>query len=436
VYNEVLLGRASLDRLPVGIVVWDRDGAFLFANRLSRDWLRIEETTAPDEADFWRRFGLDGPPPEDAGTLRRDATNSPAALEFQRDTIRNLEGQAVATALYLAPAPAATPPQAAHLGAATRTLGILLFRAGRLDAWAGLSARWPALDTLAGAGEAAVLDHLAREVDAGRAPRFVPAREALSDGSVLVLAQTGEEDAPAFAEPFGPERWIAATAHEIRNPLATIRGFLQILPDAGPEERSRYAAIAMREVDRIVEVVDEFLEAPADGDSDAPPPVADLTAVTQAAVADLELEAADAGAVIALDLPTAPLWVQARGGRLRQVVSNLVRNALLSVPSPGGRVWLEARAEGDRVRLTVEDDGPGVPQAWSEEVFRPDFSRREGGHGLGLAIAHWVVTLYGGTIAIARSRAGGARFDVFLPAVASGIADAAAAGDGRQTPLA
>lgn len=427
VYNEILLGRSSLDRMPVAVLVWGLSGEALYANERARAWLGLE-SALPGWAEFWRRFGVDGVPAADRGSFEAPAGQGGGErFSYVKDHVRNLEGQDVALALYLAPteggiATAAGPPAAAAaVPAGGRTLALLLFRDGRLSAWSPLSPRWPPLDAIAGETEAGVLERLSREIQAGRAPQFVPARETLSDGSVLMLAQALEEHAAADAA-FRHDRLIAATAHEIRNPLATIRGFLQILPTAAADERERYAQIATREVDRIIEVVNEFLQGDEFVGLSAAP--VNLAAVARAALEALAAETAGAGVSLALEAAGGDVWVQGRPTRLGQVVTNLLHNAVESVAAPGGHVWLSVAEDDAWVRLTVEDDGPGIPDDWSEAVFDPAFSRRRGGHGLGLAIARWIVTGHGGQIAVGRSRTGGARFEVILPRAAVRAADA------------
>ncbi len=424
VYNEVLLGRASLERLPVAVLVWSLSGDPLYANGRAPELLRLD-AALPDWAAFWRRYGDCAPPASDRGTLAAPDGDL-GRLAYVRDRVRNLEGQEVAVALYVAPEVIADEavPEAPRMVAppgVDRTLGLLLFRNDALDAWSPLSPRWPPLDALLGESEARVLEHLSREVESGRAPQFVPARETLSDGSVLVLAQALEEHAAADAA-FRHDRLIAATAHEIRNPLATIRGFLQILPSAGVEERERYAQIAMREVDRIIEVVNEFLQG--DELSDIGAAAINLTSVARGALDVLAAETTGSGVSLALEGNEREVWVRGRATRLAQVVTNLLHNAVASVAAPGGHVWLTVSQEDAWARLTVEDDGPGVPEEWAEAIFDPAFSRRQGGHGLGLAIARWIVTSHGGRIGVARSRAGGARFDVTLPKAAVRASDA------------
>jgi signal transduction histidine kinase len=418
VYNEVLLGRASLERLPIGVLLWNPTGLPIYANAAARDWLGLDPNV-PAWAAFWQRFtGHDAPAGERGAFQVAKPNEASASFLYVTDHVRNLEGQEVAVAAYVAPEPGLAdrgggqPLDEAGMATGDRTLAILLFREDALRAWTPLSPRWPALDSLAGEREARVLEHLSREVEGGRAPQFALAREALSDGSVLMLAQAVEEHAAAGTA-FRHDQLIAATAHEIRNPLATIRGFLQILPTAGPEERERYAQIAMREVDRIIDVVNEFLQGGEFADVAASP--VDLVAVARSALDTLRTETLGAGVSLALEGEERDIWVSGRATRLAQVVTNLLHNAVESIAAPGGHVWVSVTTDDGWARLVVEDDGPGVPEEWLEAVFEPAFSRRQGGHGLGLAIARWIVTSHGGRIAVGRSRTGGARFEVFLP---------------------
>jgi signal transduction histidine kinase len=110
----------------------------------------------------------------------------------------------------------------------------------------------------------------------------------------------------------------------------------------------------------------------------------------------------------------------ADGDRIAQVLRNLVQNALQH-GGPGGVVRVSATARGDRVRVAVDDDGPGIPPAERERVFdrfhRTDLSRtrRSGGSGLGLAIARAIVQAHGGRIWAEISPQGGARIAFELP---------------------
>jgi signal transduction histidine kinase len=100
--------------------------------------------------------------------------------------------------------------------------------------------------------------------------------------------------------------------------------------------------------------------------------------------------------------------------RLRQVLINLCLNALEATPA-GGKVTVSAGYEGERVWLTVDDAGPGVPPEVRERIFEPFFTTKAQGSGLGLSIVHAIVTQHGGTLEVGSAPGGGARFILRLP---------------------
>jgi signal transduction histidine kinase len=139
--------------------------------------------------------------------------------------------------------------------------------------------------------------------------------------------------------------------------------------------------------------------------------------------------AAQSGVRIVLDLPDGLPEIEADAVRLEQVFENLVTNALHHAPR-GSTVRLKARPVAGPPRgvlCAVEDDGPGLPASDIDRVFEPFFSRRQGGTGMGLAIAERLVEAHGGALTAANGPHGGAVFTVFLPAAgARGTGDAIA----------
>jgi signal transduction histidine kinase len=95
------------------------------------------------------------------------------------------------------------------------------------------------------------------------------------------------------------------------------------------------------------------------------------------------------------------------------VVLNLVRNALDAVPT-GGRVTLGLAADQTQFTITVEDNGPGIPEDVRERIYEPFFSTKEGGTGLGMSIVHSLVALHGGTINLTTGPTG-TRFEIAIP---------------------
>lgn len=129
--------------------------------------------------------------------------------------------------------------------------------------------------------------------------------------------------------------------------------------------------------------------------------------------------------------------VMADENQFGQVIGNLVQNAVQAMPG-GGVLELEAAAErlpegsglplpaGEYVRLTLTDEGPGIPADRLEKIFDPYFTTKPGGHGLGLSIAHSIVGRHGGHISAGPAPGGGARFTIYLPAVTGAVAPAMA----------
>ncbi len=212
----------------------------------------------------------------------------------------------------------------------------------------------------------------------------------------------------------------AEIAHEVRNPLVSVKTFLQLLPErlGDPEFLTRFLELASDEVARMERLLDWALEQarPASGPDPARPAgVADAVAALAELLAHLANErgvAIETG--VAAPLPPAALGDDA----LRQVLLNLALNAI-DVTPPGGRVCIEADARAGGIALRVRDGGPGIPHELRGRVFEPFFSTREDrAGGLGLAITRSLVEEVGGRIEIADAPEAGAEFRIELPAVA------------------
>ncbi len=210
---------------------------------------------------------------------------------------------------------------------------------------------------------------------------------------------------------------VAEIVHEIRNPLVSVKTFLQLLPDRAhdPEFCQSFFEVAgeeLRRVERLLDVVLEHARPAEVGAEDARAPVGPTLAALARLVShgaaragvELEVHATEA-------LPAAAIRVDA----LRQVVLNLLANALAVSPA-GARVRHAARERGDALEIAVEDAGPGVPPALRERIFEPFFSTRaDRPGGLGLAISKRIVEEAGGTLAVEDAPGGGSRFRVTLP---------------------
>ncbi|MES2644343.1 MAG: ATP-binding protein [Myxococcota bacterium] len=200
----------------------------------------------------------------------------------------------------------------------------------------------------------------------------------------------------------------AVLAHEIRNPLAALKGHAQLLTEllpAGDRSLAR-AERVVNEAIRLEQLTDDLLAFARTGalvraDVDPGEPL-------RGAVADL---AADR---IVLDMAGAPASWSLDAPRMRQVLANLLQNALQAAPE--GRVEASVRQEADRLVYVVRDQGPGVPPGEEGAIFEPFHTHRTRGTGLGLAVARRIVELHRGRIDASTHPDGGALFRVSLPA--------------------
>ncbi len=256
----------------------------------------------------------------------------------------------------------------------------------------------------------------AAEVDAGDLSPRIPADPAaaaelrtLSESFNLMLDRL--ED--AFARQRG---FVSDASHELRSPLTSIRGQIEVLardPEPDAADVRRVEATSLAELGRVERLVEELLAlarldegaGPARRELDA---AAFLREAVAAAPGDSEVGELAAGRI------------DADPEMIGRVVRNLVENARRHAGAEG-TVRVSSTAAGGRLRVDVDDDGPGIPPAERERVFdrfhRSDTARARasGGAGLGLAIARGIVEAHGGTIRAEDSPLGGARVSFELP---------------------
>lgn len=207
---------------------------------------------------------------------------------------------------------------------------------------------------------------------------------------------------------------LAEIVHEVRNPLVSIKTFLQLLPDHrdDPEFFSRYLGVVSEEVRRIERLLDAVLDHARPGENPGGP--ARIAPVFSGAERLLVGRTVDQGIQLEVETPTESSAVAISEDSLRQVVLNLLFNALDATP-PGGTVRLRARSCADQTEILVEDEGAGVPEALRAKVFEPFFSTKEDRPGgLGLAICQRLVEEAGGEISVEDRAGGGAAFRVRL----------------------
>jgi PAS domain S-box-containing protein len=218
-------------------------------------------------------------------------------------------------------------------------------------------------------------------------------------------------------------QFVAHVSHELRTPLTAIRGALALTLDAdrGMSEESReLLTAAQRNAYRLLTLVNDLLdlERVASGHQLIAKRPCSLAAVVDHALDTTRPMARDAGVSIRR-APTA-VQIEADPNRLAQVLINLVANAIRYSPR-GGMVTIGVVENLERVVITVDDQGPGVPPAFRQRIFEPyrqivDSPEHErGGTGLGLAISRAIVAEHGGTLDVGDAPGGGARFVIDMP---------------------
>jgi len=216
-------------------------------------------------------------------------------------------------------------------------------------------------------------------------------------------------------------RFIADASHELRTPLTSIRGYSEMLR-RGAAESPADADLARRRIEeesvRMSTLVDDMLLiARLDQGRPLETKAVNLQAIARDAVDDARAVAPQRD--ITLNAAE-PIVVTGDDTRLRQVVGNLMRNALVHTP-PSTAIEVAVTTEDSVARMSVSDHGPGLRSDQLERIFEPFYradpsrSRDSGGAGLGLSIVNAVVVAHGGHVTVKETSGGGATFEVELP---------------------
>jgi two-component system OmpR family sensor kinase len=292
------------------------------------------------------------------------------------------------------------------------------------------------------------MERTAGEIAAGKLSRRVsPANRRTEVGRLgLALNAMLERLERAFSEREGSEerlrRFLADASHELRTPLASIRGYAELFR-IGAARTPAETENAMRRIEeeaaRMGVLVEDLLTlARLDETREPVRERVDMTQLARDAVTDARAVAPDRA--IAISAPDADLvTVAGDPHQLRQVLANLLRNALVHTPGDTA-IEMTVAAEPEAVAVTVRDHGPGLPPGDPEQLFerfwRSQTGRERGraGAGLGLAIVREIAIAHGGSIRAANADGGGAEFVLELPLLADSGRDGAARAPGSPAP--
>jgi signal transduction histidine kinase len=206
----------------------------------------------------------------------------------------------------------------------------------------------------------------------------------------------------------------ASLAHEIRNPITAMkaRNFaLRELIGSGAAAHDQSTVIE-EELNRLERIVQDFLDfaRPSKPELERQSLEGFLSKVAD----DLEPELKELGISLSLDIADEKLSAMIDANHMEQVLSNLVRNAAESCPSEGGIVNLTCRAIEGRTRISVADNGAGIPPEYRDSIFTPFFSKKPGGTGLGLSISRNIVRKHGGDLTFETEEGKGTVFHIDL----------------------
>lgn len=215
------------------------------------------------------------------------------------------------------------------------------------------------------------------------------------------------------------DTFLQSVSHELRTPLTAILGFAQLLADPveglSLRDTREFHQRILSNAQRLQRLLDDLLDIDrfTRGNIEAHRHPTDLTALIEAMVDDIEL----GDHPIELDLE--PVTMDLDAPWIERIVANLLHNIVRHTP-PDTRVWIRTRAAPDGVELTVDDDGPGIPEADRQRVIEPfqqgagTASSAQPGTGVGLSVANTFTQLHGGELTITASPAGGTRTIVTL----------------------
>lgn len=304
-------------------------------------------------------------------------------------------------------------------------IGLLVLTACAMLGWLGIARAFGPLRTIEDTAAGIASGDLTRRI-----PDF-PARDevaSLADSLNAMLSQVETSFAVREASEDRMRRFVTDASHELRTPLATIRGYAELYRQgaaASPEDTANAMRRIELEAARMSALVEDLLTL-ARLDNQRPMMVADVDLTVLASDAVQDARAREPGRALRLlgldGQPLGPTLVPGDENRLRQVITNLMANALQHTP-PGSPIEVEVGARGpSTARVVVRDHGAGIDPALAgkvfERFFRLDPSRGRDARantGLGLAIVAAIVDAHEGRVGVAPTPGGGASFVVDLP---------------------
>ena len=392
-HQQEELNRLVLGSVAEGVVACDEQGRLVLFNKTARDWHGTDPRDIPAEqwSDFYDLFEADG--------------RTPLSLD-RIPLIRAQRGERVLNAEMCIARKGSEPRTVVATGAPL--MDAAGKQRGAVVVMHDVTERQRNLHALESAAENLKAANAAVEHERASLVRRVAERTAELTAINHELAQARDA---AEAASRAKSNFLATISHEIRTPMNGVLGAMELLQHKGLSgEHATLLGTAQSSAQSLLELLNDLLDMAkieAGRIEIRPEPVA-LEAIVNQVVSTHLPNAINKGIALSAKMATGvPAWVEADALRVRQILGNLVSNAIKFTTRGGVDISIESKAvsaRGHRVRFTVRDTGAGIPAEALQTLFRPfeqgtaELARQSGGTGLGLAISRGLAEHMGGTI--------------------------------------
>ena len=206
----------------------------------------------------------------------------------------------------------------------------------------------------------------------------------------------------------------AGVAHEIRNPVTVLQGFVQLLSQQNPKQEIDYYSIMKVELERINQITNEFMAL-------AKPHAVimnkqDIKKLIKEVTSFLESEALLHQVELNVHFnDTTPIFVKCEYNQIKQVLLNVIKNSIEAIPQSGGKIDLSLEESERHIGITIMDDGKGIPKDLVDKIGQPFFTTKETGTGLGLMVSMKIIENHGGSFSIKGLENKGTIVRIILP---------------------
>lgn len=206
----------------------------------------------------------------------------------------------------------------------------------------------------------------------------------------------------------------AGVAHEIRNPLTSMRGYTEfLLEDEADPERREFIEIILDEISRVNDIMEDFMVL-------ARPKAVNLeerniVPIIQNVLSLLKFEARKKNVQIHFEVFDDIVQIECDENRLKQVFLNFVKNGIEAMPN-GGDITVRVTVSNDQVQISIQDTGVGIPEDKLKKIGEPFFTTKKNGNGLGLMVSFKIIESHNGTVYIESELNKGTTFNIVLPA--------------------